>query len=180
MQTNKDLSPTHTSEQTPLVSVILPVYNCRDYVGEAIQSILNQTYENFELIAIDDGSTDDSAAVIDSFDDPRIYLFQQINQGLASTLNRGILMARGPYIARQDQDDLSDPRRLALQIAFMEAHPRCVLLGSWAQIMETDRLVGRFHRHPVDDLTLRYQLLFNNPFVHSSTLMRRSALLLRY
>ncbi len=177
MQPNKALFPAQANDRAPLVSVILPVYNCRDYVGEAIQSILIQTYTNFELIVIDDGSTDDSAAIINSFDDPRIYLFRQKNQGLASALNRGIFLARGPYIARQDQDDLSDPKRLALQIAFMEAHPKCVLLGSWAQIMETDRLVERFHRHPVDDLTLRYQLLFNNPFVHSSTLMRRSTLL---
>ncbi len=162
--------------QDPLVSIVLPVYNCENYVSEAIQSILNQTYEKLELIIIDDGSNDNSAAIISSFNDPRIILLRQSNQGLASALNRGIHVARGRYIARQDQDDISSPRRLAQQMTFMESNPKCVLLGSWAQIMEGDRLVQRFHRHPVDDLTLRYQLLFNNPFVHSSIVMRRAAL----
>jgi len=177
MKPLKESSSSQSNVTPPLVSVILPVYNGKAYIRGAIQSILCQTFKDFELIVIDDGSTDDSAAIIDSFSDLRIRSFRQANQGLASTLNRGIALARGEYIARQDQDDLSGPKRLTLQIAFMESHPQCVLLGSWAQIMEGDRLVKRFHRHPVDDVTLRYQLLFNNPFVHSSILMRRSTLL---
>jgi hypothetical protein len=161
----------------PLVSVILPVYNGGAYLHDAISSILSQTHGELELIIIDDGSSDDSASTISSFSDSRICFFKQSNQGLAATLNRGISLARGKYIARQDQDDLSHPDRISLQVAYMEEHPDCVLLGSWAQIMEVDRLVDRFHRHPVDELMLRYQLLFNNPFVHSSVLLRRSALL---
>lgn len=166
-----------TRISSPRVSVLLPIYNCPDYVGAAIQSILNQSFSDFELIAIDDGSTDNSASIMNAFDDPRIRFYSHSNQGLAGTLNRGISLARGVYVARQDQDDLADPKRLALQVAYMEDHPDCVLLGSWAQIMEVDRLVERFHRHPVDEFMLRYQLLFNNPFVHSSVLLRRSALL---
>ena len=161
----------------PLVSVVLPVYNCETYVGGAIESVLEQTFSSFELIVINDGSTDQSAHIIDSFNDKRMRVLHQANQGLAAALNRGISLAKGKYIARQDQDDLSLINRIALQVAYMEGHPDCVLLGSWAQIMEVDRLVERFHRHPVDELTLRYQLLFNNPFVHSSVLLRRSALL---
>lgn len=162
---------------SPQISVVLPVYNGSPYLESAVSSILAQSFKNLELIIIDDGSTDNSAAILDSFDDPRIRVFHQANQGLASTLNRGISLARGAYVARQDQDDLSDPNRLALQVAYMEAHPECVLLGTWAQIMEVDQLAERFHRHPVDESTLRYQLLFNNPFVHSSVLLRRSALI---
>ncbi len=161
----------------PLVSVVLPVYNCEKYLGDAIKSVLGQSLTSFELIIINDGSTDRSTDIIASFHDKRIRVLYQANQGLAATLNRGISLARGKYIARQDQDDISHSSRISLQVAYMEAHPNCVLLGSWAQIMETDRLVKRFHNHPVDDLTLRYQLLFNNPFVHSSVLLRRSALL---
>lgn len=161
----------------PLISVVLPVYNGRPYLESAVSSILSQHHKDLELIVIDDGSTDDSAAVLESFDDPRIRFFKQSNQGLAATLNRGINLARGAYVARQDQDDLSDPKRLESQVAYMEAHTNCVLLGAWAQIMEVDRLVERFHRHPIDEAMLRYQLLFNNPFVHSSVLLRRSALL---
>jgi len=161
----------------PIVSILLPVYNCERYLGDAIQSIISQTFTSFEFIIINDGSTDRSADIIATFRDKRIRVFHQSNQGLAATLNRGISLARGKYIARQDQDDLSNPGRISLQVAYMEEHPDCVLLGSWAQIMEMDRLTDRFHRHPVDELMLRYQLLFNNPFVHSSVLLRRSALL---
>lgn len=156
---------------------MLPVYNCERYLGDAIESVISQTFTCFELIIINDGSTDRSADIIAAFNDKRIRVLHQANQGLAATLNRGIALARGKYIARQDQDDLSNPDRISLQVAYMEDHPDCVLLGSWAQIMEVDRLVERFHRHPVDELMLRYQLLFNNPFVHSSVLLRRSALL---
>lgn len=161
----------------PVVSVVLPVYNCERYLGDAIESIISQTFTSFELIIVNDGSTDRSANIIAAFNDKRIRVLHQANQGLAATLNRGIDLARGKYIARQDQDDLSNPDRISLQVAYMEDHPDCVLLGSWAQIMEVDRLVERFHRHPVDEFMLRYQLLFNNPFVHSSVLLRRSALL---
>jgi hypothetical protein len=161
---------------SPCVSVVLPVYNGLPYLHAAISSILSQSFTDFELIVIDDGSVDGSASVIEEFDDLRLRFLRQDNQGLARTLNHGISLARGKYIARQDQDDLSHPDRLTLQVAHMEAHQDCVLLGSWAQIMEVDRLVERFHRHPIDESTLRYQLLFNNPFVHSSVLLRRSAL----
>ncbi|KEF41456.1 MAG: glycosyl transferase [Cyanobium sp. CACIAM 14] len=161
---------------SPLVSVILPVFNGRPYLHDAIASILTQLHDDFELIVIDDGSTDDSVSILEQLDDPRIRLVRQPNQGLAATLNRGISLARGQYIARQDQDDLSYPERLAKQVAYMDSHPECVLLGTWAQIMEVDRLVERFHRHPVDEAELRYQMLFNNPFVHSSVMLRRTAL----
>lgn len=161
---------------SPCVSVVLPVYNGLPYLHAAISSILSQSFTDFELIVIDDGSVDGSASVLEEFHDQRLRFLRQDNQGLARTLNHGISLARGTYVARQDQDDLSHPDRLALQVAHMEAHQDCVLVGSWAQIMEVDRLVDRFHRHPVDEPTLRYQLLFNNPFVHSSVLLRRSAL----
>ncbi len=159
----------------PLVSVVLPVYNCEDYLGEAIESILRQTFSSFEFIIINDGSKDRSAEVIAGFQDERLRVYDQANQGLAATLNRGISLARGAYIARQDQDDLSYPERLAHQVAHMEAHPDCVLLGTWAQILEVDRPVDRFHRHPVDEAELRYLMLFNNPFVHSSVMLRKEA-----
>jgi hypothetical protein len=159
----------------PLVSVVLPVYNCEEYLGAAIESILSQSYHSFEFIVIDDGSKDRSAEVIKRFQDERIRIIHQSNQGLAATLNRGIAMARGQYIARQDQDDLSYPERLARQVAHMEAYPDCVLLGTWAQILEVERPVDRFHCHPVDDAELRYLMLFNNPFVHSSVMLRKEA-----
>lgn len=165
-----------TSNHVPQVSVLLPVYNCPDYVGAAIDSILNQSFSDFELIIIDDGSTDSTPDALDHFHDPRIRHYRQENQGLAATLNRAISLAKAPLLARQDQDDLSNPDRLEKQVAYMQANPACGLLGTWAQIMEIDKLSNRFHRHPTSNWELRYNLLFNNPFVHSSVMLRKTTL----
>ncbi len=158
------------------ISVLLPVYNCPRYVGGAIESILAQTFADFEFLIIDDGSTDQTPEVLKKYTDPRIRIIRHENRGLAGTLNVGIKLARGKYIARQDQDDTSLPDRLAKQLSYMEEHPDCGLLGTWAQIMDGDTLVERYHRHPSDPCDIRYQLLFNNPFVHSSVMLRKSVL----
>lgn len=157
----------------PLVSVILPVYNGALYLREAVESILLQTYVNFELIIINDGSSDDSEEVIQSFHDHRIRYYQQENQGLSATLNRGIFLSGGDIIARQDQDDISLPARLDRQVKYLEAHPRCAMLGTWAEIWTENVRTDRVHQHPADNMTLQYALLFNNPFVHSSVMIRK-------
>jgi glycosyltransferase involved in cell wall biosynthesis len=157
----------------PLVSVILPVYNGAAYLREAIECILDQTYSNFELIIINDGSKDNSAVIIEQFYDPRIRFYRQTNQGLAATLNRAIGLAKGEYIARQDQDDISLPQRFEKQVAFLLKHPEHGMIGTWAEIMVGEMETKRVHRHPTDDLTLKFELLFTNPFVHSSMMIRR-------
>ena len=161
----------------PLVSVLLPVYNGATDVSKAVASILTQTYNNIELIAIDDGSKDNSFSILQSISDNRLRLFRQENTGLAATLNRGITLAHGRYIARQDQDDLSHPERLAKQVAFMEANPECALLGTAADIWVGDQSTARSHDHPTEHGVLCFDLLFNNPFVHSSVMLRRDAVL---
>lgn len=158
----------------PAISVVLPVYNGAADVKKAVESVLAQTFTDFELIIINDGSKDQSASVLEGIHDSRIRLFHQDNAGLAATLNRGIEMARGRYIARQDQDDLSLPQRFEKQFNYMEANPKCGLLGTWADIWVGDVPSGRFHKHPTDHASLRFELLFNNPFVHSSVMLRRS------
>src|ERR1035437_2114281 len=160
----------------PVVSVVLPVYNCPGYVGQAIDSILAQTYGDFELIIIDDGSTDETPGVLRGYTDPRIRLMGQAHRGLAGTLNRGIELARGRYIARQDQDDVSWPERLSKQVTFLDMHASCALLGTWAEIWREDTRTERAHRHPSDNATLQFELLLNNPFVHSSVMIRKAAL----
>lgn len=159
--------------QNPVISVVLPVYNGGKYLEAAIDSILSQTYENFEVIAINDGSTDDSTSIIQSFADNRIKFFDQKNMGLAATLNRAIRLANGRYIARQDADDLSLPTRFEKQVAFLEANPAYGMVGTWATIWEETRETDRAHRHPPDDLTLKFDLLFDNPFVHSSVMIAK-------
>lgn len=159
----------------PLVSVILPVYNAERFIRESVDSILSQTYGDFELIIINDGSTDNSLSVLESIRDPRIVLISQQNKGLAATLNYGLTLAKGEFIARQDNDDLSLPSRFEKQLAFLQSNPAVDVVGTWAEIMdETGKATGKFHRHPTDSLQLKFRLLFDNPFVHSSVMFRKS------
>jgi len=162
----------------PKISVILPVYNAEKYLAESIQSILDQSFTNFELIIINDGSVDDSEKIIKSFNDERIVYVSQTNQGLAATLNRGILMSKASYVARQDNDDISLPDRLKKQLLFFEQHPEYILLGTKAQIMDENGLAtGRFHYHPTQSKNIKFALLFNNPFVHSSVMFKKEAVI---
>jgi glycosyltransferase involved in cell wall biosynthesis len=107
----------------PLITVVLPIYNGAEFLRAAIDSILQQTETRFELLCIDDGSKDDSAAIVRSYSDPRIKLLQHPNRGLCGTVNRGIEEAQAPFIARNDQDDLSVPDRLEKQLQYLQANP---------------------------------------------------------
>ena len=159
----------------PTVSVLLPVFNGAAYLRESVESILGQRYDDFELIIIDDGSCDDSAQIIQSINDPRIRFYRQSNRGLPATLNRAIELASGEFLARQDQDDVSVPHRLDKQVSYLRAHLRCALVGTWAEIVAGTEKTGRAHRHAEDNHALQFDLLFDNPFVHSSVMLRKSA-----
>lgn len=160
----------------PALSVILPVYNGLAYLEAAIDSVLNQTFSDFELIIINDGSTDGSGAWIEGLEDPRIRYYQQTNRGLAATLNRAIGLSRGRYIARQDQDDVCMPQRMQRQVEFLEANPEVGMVGAAAEIWVGNEKTNRFLAHPSDDAALRFGLLFDNYFVHSSVMIRREVL----
>jgi glycosyltransferase involved in cell wall biosynthesis len=161
---------------SPLVSVLLPVYNGAEYLDKAIRSILEQTYANLEIIAIDDGSIDESSSILEKYVNSRVRVFRQDNQGLAATLNRAIGLAQGDYLARQDQDDISFPERLEKQVDFLQAHPDYGMVGTWAEIWRGNKPTRRAHRHPTESLVLKFELLFDNPFVHSSVMLRKEAI----
>ena len=156
----------------PLISVVLPVYFGERYLRESVESILTQTYKHFEFIIFDDGSKDNSRKILESYDDSRIRLIFQENAGLPETLNRAIALCRGRYIARQDHDDISLPSRLQKQLDFLEANPSFAMVGTGADIWAEDQISHRQHDHPSDCATLQFELLFNNPFVHSSLMFR--------
>lgn len=156
----------------PLISVILPVYNGALYLGEAIESILNQTFKDFEFIIINDGSKDKSEDIIKSYNDKRIKYYSQENRGFGATLNRGINLSNGKYIARIDADDISYPERFQKQINFFNNNPSYSMVGTWSRIIP-DGVKIRYHKHPTEDLVLKFFLLFNNPFVHSSIMIKR-------
>lgn len=160
--------------------MVLPVYNGAEHLEASIASILGQTRDDLELVIVDDASTDDSLAIARAIEDPRVRIVAlERNGGLAAALNAGIDVAAAPVIARQDQDDLADPRRLERQLAVLDQDPRIVLVGTWARIVRPDGAGGwepaGVHHHPVDDAELRLRLLWNNPFVHSSVAFRRTA-----
>ncbi|NOJ47687.1 glycosyltransferase family 2 protein [Bradyrhizobium archetypum] len=115
------------------VSCVLPVFNGANFLGEAIRSVLDQTFSDFELIVVDDGSTDNSAEIAASFQDSRITILKRTNAGIVAALNAGLQVARGKYIARMDADDISVPNRFEKQVEYLELHPACVLVGGLAQ-----------------------------------------------
>ncbi len=166
----------NSDNAAPAVSVVLSVRNGGRDLPQALDTIFNQSFTDFELIAIDNGSTDGTKDYLDTISDPRVRVYHQEDQGLAAALNRGISLARGRYIARQDHDDFAAPTRISKQVAFLDSHPDYALVGTRAEIWVDDKPSGRFHDHPTDDQILRFDLLFNNPFVHSSVMMRKSAL----
>jgi glycosyltransferase involved in cell wall biosynthesis len=162
----------------PKVSVLMPVYNAEAYLAEAIDSIIFQTFTDWELILINDGSTDNSEMIISRYSDNRIYYIKNpVNLGLIKTLNRGIDFCGGEYIARMDADDISFPERLRKQIDFLDAHPDYLMCGTNAVVINNqgDR-TGKIRNLPDNDL-LQINLLFSPSFVHPTVMIRREVLL---
>lgn len=156
----------------PKVSIILTVWNGVPLLNGCIQSVLAQTMADFEFIIIDDGSTDETWNVINSYGDARIRAFTQKNVRMAASANRGVSLARAPYIARIDHDDLMMPRRLEQQLQFLEANPSVALVGSFAQLIYDDTLSSEFYRAPITSAALRLRLIFENPITQPSVMMR--------
>jgi len=129
-----------------------------------------------EIIVLDDGSIDGSWEIISTYFDPRFRAVSHTNMGLAKTLNQGIASSKAQFIARQDQDDLVLPGRFAKQIAFLESNPDVAIVGTWSHIYSGDIPTSRYHRHPSSNEALQLELLFDNPFVHSSMMIRTDVL----
>ena len=156
----------------PMISVVMPVYNGEKYLREAIDSILNQTYTDFEFIILNDGSTDRTEEIILSYDDPRIvYVKNDKNLQIVKTLNKGIALAKGKYIARMDADDISLPERFEKQIGFMEQNLDISVCGSYL------RTIGGSQQHlwtyPISPESIRVALVFYSPLAHPSVMIRK-------
>lgn len=158
----------------PHISVIMPVYNGEKYLKEAIDSILNQTFTNFEFIIINDGSIDRTEEIILSYTDSRIiYIKNETNLQIVESLNKGISIAKGKYIARMDSDDISLPTRLEKQYLFMEAHKKIDVSGTWAKTFGKSDYVLR----PLtDNCEIKAKLFFDSPFIHPSVMFKASSL----
>ena len=158
---------------SPKVSVIMSVYNGEKYLRESIDSMLGQTFTNFEFIIINDGSTDSTPTIINSYTDPRILcLHNKQNIGLTRSLNRGLKLARGEFVARQDSDDVSLPDRLATQISYLQRNKQVGLLGTAYYVIDSQGTHTNIFRQPETDSQIRWQMLFLSAFCHTSVMFR--------
>lgn len=162
---------------TPKVSVLLPVRNGERWLKASLDSIMEQTFQDFEILLIDDASTDDTRAIAESFKSPNLRILDGPGTGLANALKIGVAESRGQYIARQDADDLSAATRLAKQYRFLESHPHYAAVGSQAiRINEEGARIGKIAL-PSNARAIAFFSTFYNPLVHSSVMVRHTALL---
>ncbi|MHC1716407.1 MAG: glycosyltransferase family 2 protein [Candidatus Dojkabacteria bacterium] len=169
---NKDIAPQ--------ISIVMPVYNVEEYIKEAIESILNQTFNNWELIIIDDGSTDRTKKILKPYvkSDLRIrYIRKEKNVGITKNLNYAISLAKADLIARMDGDDISSVTRLDIQYEYMKENPKCVLAGTWAEMIDEKGVVLQQIKYPIQDWYLRAKMLLGDYFIHGSVIFRKEIIL---
>ena len=156
----------------PIISVVMPVYNGEKYLDESIQSILNQTYKDFELIIINDGSADNSLEIIEKYKqlDKRIVVISRENKGLIKSLNEAIEQSKGSYIARMDADDISLPTRFEEQLKFMKDE-KLDMCGSWVEPFENDKSFDIW-KYPENHNNISFRLFFVSSFAHPSVMFK--------
>lgn len=162
---------------SPAITVLMPVFNARDYLAESLESVLGQSFGDFELLVIDDGSADGTGDYFAALADPRVRVLRNDrNLGLTRSLNRGLDAATGRYIARMDADDIAEPRRLERQVELLSAHSSVGIVGSGRRLIdEGGRSVAEARAVP-DDLGIRWKCLLGNPFAHPTVMLRREVL----
>jgi len=165
--------PPNENRSTPQVSVIMTSYNAEKTISEAIDSILSQTFTDFEFIIVDDGSSDCTTEIIQNYRDERIHLVKQGRRGRVPSLNHAVRLTQGQYIANLDADDIALPERLDRQVAYLENHPEVGLLGAWG--IEMNEYSGQEKEIllPVTNEEIRTALAFYCPFIHSSATIRQ-------
>lgn len=162
----------------PSISVLMPAYNAEKYIGEAIYSILNQTFTDFELIIVNDGSVDSTIAVVKTFDDPRIILLNELHQGIAASLNKGIHVAKADYIARFDADDICMPERLQKQYDFLFTNAHYSIIGCAADYIDmNDEYVFCYCPPAITNDEIRKIVLTQCPFIHSGVLFKKNIII---
>ena len=158
---------------TPKVSVLFPVYQTASFLREAMDSILAQTFTDFELIVLDDCSPDNAKEILDTYQDPRIVRYRgEQNAGLANVLNVGLEMARGEYIARMDSDDISLPNRLSVELEYLEKHPEIDLVSAGMQLFGAKDEVWIREQNPEK---VKIAALFHSPVLHPTSIWRRAS-----
>jgi glycosyltransferase involved in cell wall biosynthesis len=161
----------------PAISVVLTVRNGMPYLPRALDSVLAQSFTDFELVVVDDGSTDDSRTCINSYPDRRVRLLTPGRLGRPGALNHGLYKARGALVALMDADDLALLDRFARQRQYLHDHPACAAVGCQAEDIDRGGHVTGERRFPVTDRAIRWQMVFGSPLLHSGAMVRRQAVL---
>lgn len=165
---------TTTNPPKPIISVLMPIYNAEQFLADALESILKQTFKDFELLLIDDGSTDRSVAIADTYakrDDRIVIIRNGSNQGIVPSLNRGLKKARGKYVARMDADDISLPKRFERQVAFLETNPQVCVVGTSIRFIDEVGAMGDVSYGVKDVVLNRWLSLFHNPIAHPTVMV---------
>lgn len=175
--TYNDYTNQYTPKNVPELSVIMSVFNGQRFLKQAIDSVLSQTYKDFEFIIVDDGSTDNSADIIRGYNDSRIRLIQQTNHGLVASLNTAIGLSRGMYIARMDADDVSLPKRFERELTWLKADRKRGLVSTFFEHLDykTGKPNGTIVVHAPKHTDLRRALYTVNPFAHGASMFRKKA-----
>jgi len=163
--------------KNPLVSIVMPVYNAEAYLTEAVISALHQTYQNIELIAVNDGSKDNSRAVLEHFakQDKRLRIINQTNTGIVGALNNGITAAKGELIARLDADDVNFLTRIEQQVKAFNEHSRVILVATGFEVIDEDSEYMYREILPTRDQDLKRMMFLYNPLAHGSVMFKRAA-----
>lgn len=164
--------------ENPKITVLMPVFNGEKYINQAVDSILNQTSKDFEFLIINDGSSDNTAEILRNYNDHRIRIIHnEKNIGLTRSLNKGIKLSQGEYIARMDADDISLPTRLERQVKFLQENMKIALLGTFSHLIDDKgRIIGGLYK-PTDYHIIKKDLKHINSFVHGSVMIRKEPLL---
>lgn len=163
----------------PLVSVVIPVHNGEKYIKEALNSCLNQTYKNIEIIVVDDKSTDNTLNILREYEskDSRVNVIPVEKQnGLGNVLNIGIRASKGQYIARMDADDVMYPSRIEKQVEYMQSNPGCVAVGGQIDIIDGDGKVVDYRKYALEDRDIKKNRFLHQPFAHPAVTLRKSTL----
>lgn len=166
-----------------LVTVFIPIYNSEKYIKETLKSIINQTYDNLEILIIDDGSTDRSLEIINEFKDKRIKILKnETNKGIPYTRNRGLKNSNGKYIAIMDSDDISMKDRIEKQVNYLQTHPNIDLVSSNIKKFSNNRFenfIYRIHsefKKYLNDTQVKYNMIFSNPIPNTSVMIRKETI----
>lgn len=161
----------------PAVTVLLPVLNGEKWIEQSLKSLQDQTFQDFEILVIDDGCTDSTLEIVGEMRIPSLRVISGPGRGVGAALALGVSSASSPLLARQDADDLSHPLRLEKQVTYMAAHPECVLSGTWATKIDGEGSDIGVMRVPRSSKAIKLRLNLNSPFIHPSVIMRRDAVL---